>query len=484
MQFNSLQYAVFLIIVFFVFWFLLRKNLRLQNIFLLAASYIFYSWWDWRFLVLIIFLSSVNYISGILLGNYDLNTEERKRKFILLLVTFINLGLLGLFKYFNFFAESAVELFNAVGFKADRVTLSVILPLGISFYTFQTLGYTIDIYRTKYKPTKDVIAFFSFVSFFPLLLAGPIERGDTLLPQFFKKKEFEYEQAVNGMRQILWGVFKKVVIADNCAVFANQIFKNYETQPVTVLIMGILYFAFQIYGDFSGYSDIAIGSAKLLGFNLTTNFKTPYFSRDIAEFWRRWHISLSNWLRDYLFIPLNVQFRNLKIWGGIIAVLITFLLCGLWHGANLTFIVWGGLNGIYFIPLIISHGSGKNVNIVAEGKLFPSVKEIIQIVTTFSITSFAWVFFKASNIREGIKYINGIFSHEFFPVNNNLFPGYMIFLLIIFFSSEWYLFRYDDFEERFSNFKSVLRHSIYALTLILIFLYMQNEASAFIYFQF
>ncbi len=286
------------------------------------------------------------------------------------------------------------------------------------------------------------------------------------------------------MRQILWGLFKKVVIADNCAVLSNQIFKSSETQPASVLIMGILYFAFQIYGDFSGYSDIAIGSAKLIGFNLRTNFKTPYFSRDIAEFWRRWHISLSNWLRDYLFIPLNVQFRNLRTWGGIIAVLITFLLCGLWHGSNWTFIVWGGLNGIYFIPLIITGRSGKNINIVAEGKLFPSVKEIIQMGTTFAITSFAWVFFKAPSLGEGIKYISGIFSHEFFPVNNNFFSRHTIFLLFIFLFSEWFLFRYDNCEERFSKFNPVIRRAVYALVLVLIFLFMQNAASTFIYFQF
>ena len=484
MQFNSLEYAIFLIIIFFAFWFLFRRYLKLQNIFLIIASYIFYSWWDWRFLSLIIFISAVNYFAGIQLGQNDPDKQSGKRKLILLISVFTNLGILGFFKYFNFFAQSAVDLLNTFGFKADTITLNVVLPIGISFYTFQTMSYTIDVYRTKFEPRRDIISFFAYVSFFPLLLAGPIERGDTLLPQFFKKKKFKYENGVNGMRQILWGLFKKVVIADNCAFFANQIFKNYKVEPASVLIMGTVYFAFQIYGDFSGYSDIAIGSAKLLGFDLTTNFKTPYFSRDIAEFWRRWHISLSTWLRDYLFIPLNLQFRSFKIWGGIIAIIITFLICGLWHGANWTFIMWGGLNGIYFIPLILSGNSNKNMDTIANGKTVPSPKEIFQMIFTFTLTTFAWIFFKAPNIEVAFKYIGGIFTHKFSPNNFDFFPRYILFLLAFLLISEWLLFRHDNFLERFGNLKPVFRHSIYVFTLILIFLFIQNEATTFIYFQF
>ena len=475
---------LFLILVFFIFWFLLRNNLKLKNIFLLVASYIFYSWWNWKFLSLIIFISSVNYFAGIQIGKIDPDAPGKKRKFIFLISIFINLGLLGVFKYFNFFSQSAADLLNTLGFRADVVTLNIILPIGISFYTFQTLSYTIDVYRSKFEPTKDIIAFFAYVSFFPILLAGPIERGDTLLPQFFKKKEFKYDEGVNGMRQILWGLFKKVVIADNCAVLADQIFNSYQTQQASVLIIGVIYFAFQIYGDFSGYSDIAIGSAKLLGFNLTTNFKTPYFSRDIAEFWRRWHISLSTWLRDYLFIPLNLQFRNLRMFGSILAIVITFLICGLWHGPNWTFIVWGGLNGIYFIPLILTGQSGKYTNTIAETRIFPTFKEFLQIGVTFSITCFAWIFFKSPNIETALKYIRGIFTNKFFPDNFNFFPKYLIFSLLFFLLTEWFLFRYDNSFERFSNLKPVLRHAFYAFTLVLIFLFIQNEASTFIYFQF
>ncbi len=485
MQFNSLQYAFFLIIVFFVFWFLLRNNLRLQNIFLLAASYIFYSWWDWRFLTLIIFLSSVNYIVGILLGKYDPDTEERKRKFILLLVIFINLGLLGIFKYFNFFAESAVELFNAVGFKADKVTLNVILPIGISFYTFQTLGYTIDIYRTKYKPTKDIIAFFSFVSFFPLLLAGPIERGDTLLPQFFKKKEFEYNQAVNGMRQILWGLFKKLVVADRVAIYVDAVYNNIEHHSGITFIVATLFYAFQIYCDFSGYSDIAIGSARLLGFNLTTNFRNPYFSRNVAEFWRRWHISLSNWLRDYLFIPLNVQFRNLRIWGGIIAVLITFLLCGLWHGANWTFIIWGGIQGLY-LAFNITISKFRNKQLSANN--FTFVKDGGKILLTFILVSFSWIFFRANTVTDAFHIVNKIINISgplFIPQGDDVVtPIYAIIAITILVVSE---FKFEFFSGKYSfmnNSNIIIRYSAYLFLLFLIILTGVLGGSQFIYFQF
>jgi alginate O-acetyltransferase complex protein AlgI len=484
MQFNSPVYAFFLIIVFFVFWFLLRKNLRLQNIFILSASYFFYSWWDWRFLSLIIFISSVNYYAGILIGKMDPDNESKKRKFVLLVSIIINLGLLGIFKYFNFFADSAVDLLNAFGFKADKITLNIILPIGISFYTFQSLSYTIDVYRGKFAPAKDIVAFFAYISFFPLLLAGPIERGDTLLPQFFKQKEFKYEEAVNGMRQILWGLFKKVVIADNCAIVANQIFDHYKVEPSSVLIAGAFYFALQIYGDFSGYSDIAIGSARLLGFRLTTNFKTPYFSRDIAEFWRRWHISLSTWLRDYLFMPLNLQFRRYRASGGTLAVMITFLLCGLWHGANWTFIVWGGINGLYFIPLILLGSTGKNINPVAEDKIFPTFREIFRILLTFGLTCFAWIFFKAETTGQAFEYIKGIFTHKPLPSSSTQFPKNLLYIITFFVLAEWFFYRFDEPFDRFSNLSPVIRNAIYALTLALIFLFIQNKATTFIYFQF
>lgn len=496
MIFNSLEYLSFFVVVFFVFWFLLRDNVKLQNVFLLITNYVFYGWWDWRFLLLIIFISSVNYFSAIQIGKADYNLSGKRRKSLLIFSLLINLGLLGIFKYFDFFAKSAADLLNTFGFGVDTLTLNVILPVGISFYTFQTMSYTLDVYGTKIDPTKDIISFFAYVSFFPIILAGPIERANNLLKQFFKKRIFNYDEATSGMRQILWGLFKKVVIADNCAILVNGIFDEYDSQPASVLIMGAVYYAFQIYGDFSGYSDIAIGSAKLLGFNLMTNFKTPYFSRDMMEFWRRWHISLSTWFRDYLFLPTAYSLtRKLsgKKYLGIrsdkivfcIATMVTFLVCGLWHGANWTFLVWGGLIGIYFIPLILTNQNRKNLDTVAQDKLFPNLKEILQMSLTFALTCLGWIFFRAENVGKAFNYLGYIFTNNFLPDDYSyFFPRYMMFLLAIFILNEWFLFRHDNFLERFKNINVFTRRIIYAIILILIFLFIQNEASSFIYFQF
>ncbi|MEA2042355.1 MAG: MBOAT family O-acyltransferase, partial [Bacteroidota bacterium] len=298
MLFNSFEFAIFLPIVFLIYWFLLNKNLKLQNSFLILASYFFYGWWDWRFLLLIIFSSSIDFLAGLGMAKYK---ENNKRKLLLVLSILVNLGFLGFFKYFNFFAESFADAFTLMGKPIEVSRLKIILPVGISFYTFQTLSYTIDVYRRKLEPTRDALSFFAFVSFFPQLVAGPIERAKNLLPQFYKKRTFDYTKAADGMRQILLGLFKKIVIADNAATFANEIFNNYGDYSGSTLLLGGVFFAFQIYGDFSGYSDIAIGTARLFGFNLMQNFAYPYFSRDIAEFWRRWHISLSTWFRDYLY---------------------------------------------------------------------------------------------------------------------------------------------------------------------------------------
>lgn len=497
MQFNSLEYLFFFITVFFVFWFLLRDNLKLQNLFLLTTNYFFYGWWDWRFLFLIIFISALNYFAGILLGELDYKSAMKRRKTILVFSLLLNLIILGFFKYFNFFTQSAAGLLNLIGLRADTYSLNIILPIGISFYTFQAMSYTIDVYGTKIKPTKDILSFFAYISFFPLILAGPIERAGNLLTQFLKKREFKYEEATDGMRQILFGLFKKVVIADNCAVLVNGIFKNYESHPSSVLIMGAIYFAFQIYGDFSGYSDIAIGSAKLLGFRLMTNFKTPYFSRNIMEFWRRWHISLSTWFRDYLFLPiaysLTRRLSEKKYLGiktdkliYIIATMVTFLVCGLWHGANWTYVVWGGLIGSYFVPLILKSSKRRSTEVVAQGKLLPNLREIIQMTVTFTFVCIAWVFFRADSVDKAFGYLGNIFSNtNFFPDDfGYFFPRYILFLITIFVLSEWFLFRHENFLERFNNLNGFSRRLIYVITLILIFLFVQNEASSFIYFQF
>ena len=329
--------------------------MRLQNALIVVASYVFYGWWDWRFLSLIIFSTLVDYWVGKQLGKTDV---ARKRKTLLWMSILVNLGFLGFFKYYNFFAENFVAAFTFFGADIQPNTLDIILPVGISFYTFQTMSYTIDVYRKNLKPTNDFVAFSAFVSFFPQLVAGPIERATNLLPQFYQKRKFDYAQAVDGMRQILWGLFKKVVIADNCAVYANEIFNNSADYNGSTLLLGAIFFTFQIYGDFSGYSDIAIGTARLFGFNLMQNFAFPYFSRDIAEFWRRWHISLSTWFRDYVYIPLGgsrggtlMKVRN---------TFIIFIVSGFWHGANWTFIIWGALNAVYFLPLLLTKRNRKN----------------------------------------------------------------------------------------------------------------------------
>ena len=481
MFFNSLDFAIFLPIVFLLYWFVAQKNLKLQNALIVVASYVFYGWWDWRFLSLILFSTIVDYAVG-----QKLRTEEKefKRKVFLWISIIVNLGFLGFFKYYNFFLENFVNAFSLFGMEIKSNTLNIILPVGISFYTFQTLSYTIDVYRKKLEPTKDFIAFSAFVCFFPQLVAGPIERATNLLPQFYRKRTFEYHKAVDGMRQILWGLFKKVVIADNCAEFANQIFNNSADMNGSTLVLGAIFFTFQIYCDFSGYSDIAIGTSRLFGFDLKQNFAFPYFSRDIAEFWRRWHISLSTWFRDYLYIPLGgsrggtiMKIRN---------TFAIFLVSGFWHGANWTFICWGAINALYFIPLLLSNNNRNNLNVVAEGKILPSLRELIAMLTTFSLTVFAWIFFRAENINHAFSYIGGVFSSsiismpEFNGMDNALI---ILWLMVGFLVIEW-LGRNDKFalEKVLTNIK-LIRILIYIILITSLFLFATNPQD-FIYFQF
>lgn len=435
MFFNSVDFAIFLPIVFIFYWFVTKRNLKLQNILIVIASYVFYGWWDWRFLSLIAFSTVIDYTVGIGLSKQD---NPQKRKLLLWTSIVVNLGILGFFKYSNFFIENFTAAFSLFGTNIKPNTLNIILPVGISFYTFQTLSYSIDVYRRKLEPTKDFIAFAAFVSFFPQLVAGPIERANHLLPQFYSKRIFDYSKAVNGMRQILWGLFKKIVIADNCAVFANQIFNNYSEMNGSALVLGALFFTFQIYGDFSGYSDIAIGTSRLFGFDLMRNFAYPYFSRDIAEFWRRWHISLSTWFRDYLYIPLGGSRGN--IWMKIRNTFIIFIVSGFWHGANWTFIIWGALNAIYFLPLLLTKNNRTNMEIIAKDNSLPSFKESLQMVLTFSLVVFAWIFFRSESIGKAISYIQGIISMSLFeiPTITNLKKALTtIILLQLFLLIEW-----------------------------------------------
>jgi len=435
MLFNSINFAIFLPIVFILYWFATKGNLRLQNILLLVSSYFFYACWDWRFMFLLIFSTLLDYFTGIKIHEA---ANQRKKLFWLWLSIGINLGFLGVFKYYNFFAESFADGLSLLGFKANLGSLQVILPVGISFYTFHGLSYVLDLYKNRIKPERNFIDYSVFVSFFPLLVAGPIERATHLLPQILKKREFDYSKAVDGLRQILWGLFKKIVIADNCAEYANTIFNNSADYSGSTLVLGALFFTFQIYCDFSGYSDIALGTARLFGIDLLRNFAFPYFSRDIAEFWRRWHISLSSWFKDYLYIPLGGSKGGM--WMKIRNTFIIFLVSGFWHGANWTFIAWGFLNALYIMPSIIFNTNRTHLDIIAKGRYLPTVKEFLSIALTFSLTVFAWIFFRAENLNHAIKYCFGIFNSSLFSKPNLLSRDFyipIIFCLFILFVFEW-----------------------------------------------
>jgi alginate O-acetyltransferase complex protein AlgI len=386
------------------------------------------------------------------------------------------------FKYYNFFANSFATSLSHVGIQVSPWTIKVILPVGISFYTFHGLSYVIDIYKGRIKAEKNFIDYSVFVSFFPLLVAGPIERATHLLPQIQKKRTFDYYQAVDGLKQILWGLFKKVVIADQCATYANMIFNNSSHYSGSTLVLGALFFAFQIYGDFSGYSDIALGTARLFGIELLRNFNFPYFSRDIAEFWRRWHISLSSWFRDYLYIPLGGSKGGM--WPKIRNTFIIFLVSGFWHGANWTFIIWGALHAFYFLPLLLTSNNRRNMGIIAEGKLFPSLKEALSMVLTFGIVVFAWIFFRAENIAHALNYISGIFSWSLFTSPTVIGTIYIQLFLVVFILIEW-LGREQQYAIAAFGFKwpKVVRYSFYYI-LILSILIFKGSNQQFIYFQF
>ncbi len=481
MLFNTLDFAVFLPIVFVIYWFVAYKSIRIQNLLIVAASYIFYGWWDWRFLSLILFSTIVDYFVG-----RRLTIEENitKRKILLWISICVNIGFLGFFKYYNFFIDNFTAAFSLFGRDISTSSLNIILPVGISFYTFQTMSYTIDVYKRLLKPTRDFIAFSAFVSFFPQLVAGPIERATHLLPQFYNSRKFDYARAADGMRQILWGLFKKVVIADNCADLANQIFNNTADFSGSTLVLGAIFFTFQIYGDFSGYSDIAIGTSRLFGFDLMQNFNYPYFSRDIAEFWRRWHISLSTWFRDYLYIPLGGSKGS--IGKKVRNTFLIFIISGFWHGANWTFIVWGLLNAIYFLPLLLTNNNRNNLDIVAKDKYLPSIKELVSMFFTFVLTVFAWIFFRAENLEHAINYILKIFTPALFTppklVDSNLsfILLAMIFFLVV---TEWFGRERKYGIANLSKRHRVLRWAAYTFLIGIIFLFGGREQE-FIYFQF
>ena len=483
MLFNSIDFAIFLPIVFILYWFVTNKNLKLQNFLIVAASYLFYGWWDWRFLSLILFSTVVDYTVG---RKLRMEENQTKRKILLWTSILVNLGFLGFFKYYNFFLDNFITAFSFFGTEIKANSLNIILPVGISFYTFQTLSYSIDVYKRKLEPTKDFIAFSAFVSFFPQLVAGPIERATHLLPQFYKKRTFDYSKAVDGMRQILWGLFKKIVIADNCAEYANLIFNNSADYSGSTLVLGALFFTFQIYGDFSGYSDIAIGTSRLFGFNLMQNFNFPYFSRDIAEFWRRWHISLSTWFRDYLYIPLGGSRGG--TWMKVRNTFIIFIVSGFWHGANWTFIIWGALNAIYFLPLMLTNNNRNNLETVAQGKYLPNIKEFSLMLLTFSLTIFAWIFFRAENVSHALSIIGEIFSKSILSFQTSWTSGYItilhIILVLFFVIIEWINRDYEFGLQRISNYAFSRKIVYFLIVFLILFTADYHSKQEFIYFQF
>lgn len=483
MLFNSIQFAVFLPIVFFLYWFVTQRKLAVQNGLLLLASYFFYACWDWRFLFLLLFSTWLDYFSGIKIQDAG-NTKQRR--LWLWLSIGINAGFLGVFKYYDFFVQSFTDALHTVGLTVQASSLNLILPVGISFYTFHGLSYVIDIYNRKIEPERNAVNYAVFVSFFPLLVAGPIERATHLLPQIKRERTFNYLKAVDGLRQIIWGLFKKMVIADNCASIANAMFNNPEQHNGMSLLLGAVFFTFQIYCDFSGYSDIALGTARLLGIELLRNFAFPYFSRDMAEFWRRWHISLSSWFKDYLYIPLGgssggtgMRIRN---------TVIIFVVSGFWHGANWTFIVWGFLNALFIMPAMIRKTNRNHLSIVAEGKYWPSLHELFSMLSTFILSVFAWIFFRATSVQQAFIYLGGIFSTSIVnaPQFDHLHKTAQLlgWLIPCFMLVEWIGREQQHALARFGlTWPRLFRWTFY-IALMACILFLSGDEQQFIYFQF
>lgn len=488
MSFNSIQFAFFLPIVFLLYWFVFDKfigkskhQLQLQNAFVILASYVFYGWWNKHFLVLIFFTSFSSWFSGLLIGN----ARSRKASKIWMVVNIvINIGILAFFKYYNFFVTEFCQAFHIV---SNKSLLKVILPAGISFYTFQAVSYSVDVYRKKVEATRDILAFFAFISFFPQLVAGPIERATNLLPQFLRKRGFNQQLATDGMRQFLWGLFKKTVIADNISLHVASVFywSNRMVIPGSDLLLAAVLFSFQIYADFSGYSDMAIGISKLFGIKLRQNFRFPYFSRDMAEFWRRWHISLNSWFRDYVYIPLGgsrvkkaVVVRN---------IFIVFILSAIWHGAGLTYILWGIYHALLFVPLVLLGKNRKHLDVVASGRLLPNLKEFGQMLVTFSFVAFGWIIFRSDNIQEFFHYVAGMAQwgtmhavYRFF-IQSDMWPVnlFICIMLVV----EW-LQRDKEFglDIRFIK-HGWIRWAIYLIICVMIIM-VGGMPAPFVYFQF
>lgn len=479
MQFNSITFFVFLFVFFIAYWGIFKHSIKKQNLLILVASFVFYGWWDYRFLSLILTSTIIDFISG---NKIQVAKNQNTKKFFLVLSLFSNLVFLGFFKYFNFFIDSFASLLSLFDFNPNISSLEIILPVGISFYTFQTMSYSIDVYKGKLKACNDFIIFGSYVSFFPQLVAGPIERATHLLPQFERKRIFKYQNAVEGLRQVLWGLFKKMVVADNCAEFANIIFNINQEYTGSTYLVGAVLFSFQIYGDFSGYSDIAIGTSRLFGFNLMQNFKLPYFSTNIDEFWKRWHISLSTWFRDYVYIPLGGN--RVSFLKRIRNVMVVFLLSGFWHGANWTYIFWGFLHAMLFLPLLIMKKNEIGLsNLTFKHQFFKNGMTIFNIVSTYFLVTLCWVFFRSENIAQAFQILSEIFSTTLISIPT-IRPSLPIASIVILIMVEWWnkekAYPMEKFE---TNTPQFVRYITYLSILVLLFLF-YGANHQFIYFQF
>lgn len=484
MLFNSLEYFLFLPIMFVLYWFVFHKKVKVQNALILVGSYYFYGLWDWRFLFLILASTLVDYFVGLMIYKYE-GKRNIQRAWLWVSMIF-NISLLGFFKYYNFFVDSFVDLFEMLGYTIHSTwTLQIILPVGISFYTFQTMSYSLDVYYKKVKPCQDVLSFATFVAFFPQLVAGPIERASNLLHQITNKRTFSYEQTVAGLKLILWGLFKKMVIADGIAPIVDDIFLNYDTHSASTLILGVTLFSFQVYGDFSGYSDIAIGTSKMFGVELMSNFKFPNFSRNVAEYWQRWHVSLSTWFRHYLYIPLGgSRVTKLK---SVRNICIIFLVSGFWHGANWTFIFWGGFHALAYIPVFLM---GRNTiykdNVVGENTFFPTLTELGQLILTFGIVTFSRIFFRSESLTDSFQFIKGIFANFHFETYHHPNGYRMVDYFILLAAFVLYEYRIRRDERNPFPFKSkVVRFLVYTLVIFTMLLFYDSGFDrSFIYFQF
>lgn len=478
---NSVTFGIFFLTFFLIYWLIANKSLKAQNLFILFASYVFYAWTDWRFLSYIVGISILNFYLGIYI---DKSRNPRHKQIFLYIALLQGIGGLLFFKYFNFFISSFQDAFQLFGINLGIHALHIIIPLGISFFTFKTLSYVLDIYNEEIQPCTDWIVFLSYVSFFPTLLAGPIDRAKTFIPQLQKKRVFDYSQIINGLRQILCGLFKKAVIADNCSVYTNQIFSDYHNLPASSLLVGAFLYAIEIYADFSGYSDMAIGFSRLLGFKVTRNFNYPFFAQNISEFWRKWHMSLTTWLTDYVFTPLNFTFRRYGTLGLIMAIIINFTICGIWHGANWTFLLYGFLHGCYFIPLIL-RGNLNKKEAPAKGNRLPSFREFANILGTFTLVMLTLIIFRSNSITEAFQYYISLFSLSLFslPIIDGANIRVVLFLILVLLLVEW-LQKDKEYALQISTIGSMpIKWSIYYTLIFCIVKYGGVQAS-FIYAQF